>query len=384
MGAPAHGPRPRSPCHERVQVTDEELRQFYDDHPEEFGHGPQIRVRHIYKRTTRQATPAERETARREIEELHRQLGEGASFIELARSHSDSETAQLDGLIGRLDPGALGPKVDRIVWALGEGEISEVVSTPVGFHIFKVDQRIEPFHMEFAEARTRLRRRFERLETEATLAEYLTELLEASGATTIPTASTARTTPFLFALGDLELTRGTFLERVFNLGFNQQRAMPLAEHLEQAVTRELYRWEAERLNLGDEPDLVAQLEQIEQTARVELAYRASTAGARRESRRLRCCGPTSRRTRRGSSRRGYCVCGSSSASSGRKAGNGSSSTRSSSASLQVSEAASSTSPLKRRGGRRTSPRRRGETAAGSIPRPSATGLDLAPRMRFWP
>ncbi len=258
---------------ERVQVTDEELRQFYDDHPEEFGHGPQIRVRNIYKRTTRQATPAERETARREIEELHRQLGEGASFIELARSHSDSETAQLDGLIGRLDPGALGPKVDRIVWALGEGEISEVVSTPVGFHIFKVDQRIEPFHMEFAEARTRLRRRFERLETEETLAEYLTELLEASDAHYDPNGLDGPDDTILFALGDLELTRGTFLERVFNLGFNQQRAMPLAEHLEQAVTRELYRWEAERLNLGDEPDLVAQLEQIEQTARVELAYR---------------------------------------------------------------------------------------------------------------
>ena len=242
--------------------------------PEEFGHGPQIRVRNIFKRTTRQATPEERETARLEIEELHRQLEKGASFIELARNHSDSETAQLDGLIGRLDPGALGPGLDRIVWALGDGEFSEVVSTPVGFHIFKVDQRIEPFHMEFAEARTRLRRRFERLEAEATLAEYFDELLEASGAHYDPEGLDGDDDTLLFALDDFELTRGAFLERVFSLGFNQQRAVSLTEQLEQAITEALYRWEADRLALGDEPDLAAQLEQIEQAAGVELAYRS--------------------------------------------------------------------------------------------------------------
>lgn len=259
---------------ERVEIPEDELRRFYDEHPEEFGHGPQVRVRHIFKRTARDATPQQREQARREIGSLRQQIVEGASFIELARNHSDSETAELDGLIGRLDPGALGPGVDQIVWSLDEGEISEVVSTPVGFHIFRVDQHIEPFHMEFDEARTRLRRRFEREKSEAVLAEYLEELVQASGALYNPTGLVGEDDTVLFALDDFALTRGAFLDRVFGLAFNQQRDVPLAEHLEQAVAEQLYLWEADRLGLAGEPALAAQLQQIEQAARIELAYRA--------------------------------------------------------------------------------------------------------------
>jgi parvulin-like peptidyl-prolyl isomerase len=259
---------------ETVEVTDEEMQRFYDEHPEEFGHGPQIRLRHIFKRTTREASTEEREAARREIDDLYRQLGEGAAFIELARNDSDSETASLDGLIGRLDPGALGPEIDRIVWALDEGEISEVVSTPTGFHIFKVENHIEPFKMEFAEARTRLVRRFTREETEATLAAYFDELLQASGAVFDPDGLEGDDDTVLFALDDFELARGDFLEDVLALGFGEQRTVPLREHLEQAATERLYRWEAERLKIGEEPEMVAHLERIEAAASVELAYRS--------------------------------------------------------------------------------------------------------------
>lgn len=259
---------------ETVAVTDEELREFYDGNPGEFGHGPQIRVRHIYKRVTREASDEERAAARREIEALQRQLEEGASFTELARSHSDSETAAVDGLIGRLDPGALGPEIDQIVWALDEGEVSDIVSTPVGFHIFRVDDRLEPFHMEFDEARSRLRRRFTRLETEATLDEYFDELVEASGAVYDPEGLDGEDDTVLFALGELELDRKDLIDRVFELGFTQQRSVPLLEHLRGIATQELYRWEAQRLGLADEPELVAARQRIEENALVELAYRA--------------------------------------------------------------------------------------------------------------
>ncbi|MDH3523437.1 MAG: peptidyl-prolyl cis-trans isomerase [Acidobacteriota bacterium] len=255
----------------KVAVTDEELREFYDAHPEEFGHGPQIRLRHIFKRTTRDASPEERAAARSAIDDLHRQLMAGASFIELARNQSDSETAPLEGLIGRLDPGALGPAADKIVWALEEGEISDVVSTPVGFHIFRVDNRLAPFHMEFAEARTRLRRRFEREKTEATLDEYFEELVAASGADWSPQDLDGGDDAVLFALGDFRLTRGELLERVLAMPFVDQRSVPLAEHLRQLAAWQLYLWEAERLDLDAE--LAAERQEMERTAQVELAYR---------------------------------------------------------------------------------------------------------------
>lgn len=262
---------------ETVEVTEQELREYYDANPKEFGHGPQVRVRHIFKRTTRDASEAERAAARAAIDDLHRQLTEGASFIELARNQSDSETSSLDGLIGRLDPGALGPAVDEIVWALDEGEFSEVVSTPVGFHIFKVENKIAPFQMDFAEAATRLRRRFERLETEATIESFFDELIEASGAFYDPEAlERADTTDdtVLFSLGDFELTYGQFMQRLFEISFPEQRAVPLLGHLEKVASQELYLWQAEQLGLESEPNLAAQLEETKRSTRVELAYRA--------------------------------------------------------------------------------------------------------------
>lgn len=257
---------------ETVTVTEEELREFYDANPEEFGHGPQIRLRHIFKRTTRDASPEERAAARRAIDDLHRQLQQGASFIELARTQSDSETAPLEGLIGRLDPGALEPEMDRIVWALEEGEISEVVSTPVGFHIFRVDNRLAPFRMDFAEAQTRLRRRFQNERTEASIDEYFDELLAASGAEWNPAGLEGTDDTVLFALGDYRLTRGEFFDRLFTLPFADQRSQSLIEHLREAATQRLYLWEADRLEI--ETELAAQRQEIERVAAIELAYRA--------------------------------------------------------------------------------------------------------------
>ena len=55
---------------------------------------PWILVRHIYKRALPGIPQAERGKVRDETAELVRKLDAGVSFIELAREHSDSETAK--------------------------------------------------------------------------------------------------------------------------------------------------------------------------------------------------------------------------------------------------------------------------------------------------
>jgi len=121
----------------RTAISEEDLRRYYDEHPEEFGHPEQIRLRHIFKRVSRDATPEERDRVRQEMEALLNDIRSGASFGDLAREQSQSETAPLNGLIGRLSRGSLHPSVEKVVWGLNEGEVSDVVPTAVGFHISK-------------------------------------------------------------------------------------------------------------------------------------------------------------------------------------------------------------------------------------------------------
>ncbi len=78
--------------------------------------------------------------------ELVRELEAGVSFIELARVHSDSETAKDGGLLGRISRQApIEPRIREAAWALRDGEHSGVVEVDNGFHILLREQSgVEP------------------------------------------------------------------------------------------------------------------------------------------------------------------------------------------------------------------------------------------------
>ena len=56
----------------------------------------------------------------------------GSPSPELARANSDSETRANDGQVGWVDRGAMAPQLDRVVFSLKEGEVSEPVAVPSG------------------------------------------------------------------------------------------------------------------------------------------------------------------------------------------------------------------------------------------------------------
>lgn len=261
---------------ERGQVRDEDLRTFYDENPDEFGHAEQVRLRHIFKRVSRTATAAERARIRAEADALRKALDEGAVFTELARTQSDSETARFDGLIGRLGRGDLEPAVERIVFGLDEGETSGVVPTAVGFHIFQVVNHVPTFRMPFEEARTRIQRRLTKSFAEKAVASCFEELLEASGATFAPElAEGANADPaaVIFALGEDRITVGDLRDRLEGMSFSAQRERSIREHLTAVATSQLFQWQAARDGLVDEADVATQLAAAERDTRIQRARR---------------------------------------------------------------------------------------------------------------
>lgn len=253
-------------------ITDADVRAFYDAHPKEVSHQGQVRLRHIFRRVDRDAPRDVRDAARREMNELLREIRTGASFEELARTRSDSETAPQGGLIGRMNHGDLGASVERIVWKLKEGEVSEVVGTPVGFHIFRVDTHIPPYRMEFAEALPRLRKRLGFEATDRTLKEQVGELVKASGAVYLPEAATSGAPDaVVFSLGPERLTRAGWEAEVAGWSFAEQRALPMADLLDAFVGDKLRLWEARRLKLEEDPAIAPRIAALRQDAVVRLA-----------------------------------------------------------------------------------------------------------------
>ena len=105
---------------------------------------PRLEIRTIFLRASDDVPEAERQRKLALAQRLRAELQHGASFEELARSYSESSTAPNGGLIPGVRPGMTDPVFEKVVFALDEGEISDVIETASGYHIVRVDRRTGP------------------------------------------------------------------------------------------------------------------------------------------------------------------------------------------------------------------------------------------------
>jgi hypothetical protein len=121
---------------------DDELRSIYErERP-----GLQVRARHILLRVPPDATPAQRDTLIRRAQEIRTQARAGQDFAELARQHSEDPAAERGGDLGFFGRGQMVAPFEEAAFALEPGEVSDVVETPFGFHIIRLEeQRLPPF-----------------------------------------------------------------------------------------------------------------------------------------------------------------------------------------------------------------------------------------------
>lgn len=132
-----------------LAVSDAELRQYYDSHPEEFQKPLAIEVSHIL-------VPTEGEA-----EAIRQRLQKGEPFDTLARQMSkDPATANRGGKLDPIKRGMLVPEFEEAAFRLKVGETSTPVKSPFGFHIIrKTGEKAlppQPFDTAKAEIRARL------------------------------------------------------------------------------------------------------------------------------------------------------------------------------------------------------------------------------------
>ncbi|NVJ17414.1 peptidyl-prolyl cis-trans isomerase [Myxococcus sp. AM010] len=130
-----------SHVYSRVAVTEEELRAWYAAHAQDFHEPEQVHAAQIVVKGL--------DEARR----LQSQLKSGKKFADLARRYSLSADAKLGGDLGFFPRGQMPPAFDEVVFKLGVGQVSDVVSTEYGFHLFRVLERKPARKREFAEVR---------------------------------------------------------------------------------------------------------------------------------------------------------------------------------------------------------------------------------------
>ncbi len=132
--------------------TEEQLRDYYDTHRDEFMTDAQVRLRHILYATEGEALAGK---ARLDAGEI--------SFSDLAKAETtDVKTKRLGGMLGLVSKdmpipqlGAL-PELQAVIFDLPVGVVSGPVESKLGWHLLLVEEKIEPKPLEFEQVESRI------------------------------------------------------------------------------------------------------------------------------------------------------------------------------------------------------------------------------------
>lgn len=118
-----------------VTVSDEQIRQHYNENIERYRKPEQVKASHILVKTGEGFLS--NDDALKKIGEAQKALADGMAFDEAAKKFSDDSTAARGGDLGFFGRGRMVQPFNDAVFALGEGEISTPVQTQFGYHIIQ-------------------------------------------------------------------------------------------------------------------------------------------------------------------------------------------------------------------------------------------------------
>lgn len=153
----------------RTALGPDEARKWYDEHREQLGRGERVRARQIVTRTNEEAQAVRKEALR------------GVDFEALAREHSIVPDAKAGGDLGWFSRGQMPPVVEDASFALRKNQIGEVVSSPWGYHVFKVIERDDGAVPSFAAAEKSIELELRRRAVARAQSEYVANLRKRVG-----------------------------------------------------------------------------------------------------------------------------------------------------------------------------------------------------------
>jgi len=123
---------------DKVNVTDKEIQDYYQKNIDLFKQPFQMRVNQIFIQSDSKGGDSRKKELRSKAEKILKNLKDDQDFADLAREYSDGPTKNKGGDLGYLRKGQLEKQFESKIFALKKGEITDVIETEYGFHIFKV------------------------------------------------------------------------------------------------------------------------------------------------------------------------------------------------------------------------------------------------------
>ena len=164
-----------------VNVREREIRRYFKKYEDNFVTPAEIKARHILFKLAPDASEELLQEKRQQLGKLLDQIKGGASFEELAIKHSEDGTAAEGGDLGWFKPGEMVPEFENAAFAMETGQVSEIVRSPFGLHLIKVEQRKQEVTKSLDEVRDEITEILAESRAQKLLDEELEKLLELAG-----------------------------------------------------------------------------------------------------------------------------------------------------------------------------------------------------------
>ncbi len=148
----------------KIVVSSDDVNQYYEFHKEEFVTPLLLNASHILVPTEEEAIA------------IKATLDTGIDFEEVAKQKSTDATAQRGGDLGYFQRGQFAPEFERAVFELKMGEISQPVKTRFGYHVIRLNDRVEPKIRELASVKKLVEERLLSEKRSKYFREYITRL----------------------------------------------------------------------------------------------------------------------------------------------------------------------------------------------------------------
>ena len=154
-------------------VGDSDMKRYFQEHRDRFALSEEYTLSQIL---IRPRSPVDTAEAMEKVREVMARLKQGESFQDLALRFSDGPNAAGGGRLGLVRQGELLPAIERAIANLVPGGISDVVETPEGFSIVRLEDKKPKQFRPFEAVRTEIQRLVFQQKSEDAFHTWLTEL----------------------------------------------------------------------------------------------------------------------------------------------------------------------------------------------------------------
>lgn len=142
----------------RVVISPSEVEDFYKQNPEKFRAPDRVRVRSLTIKKSQE--PREKgipdEKAKTRLQHLEQTLKARNNFEEVVQRFSEDSHAKQDGLGDWIEHGSMIESVDEVLFKTSVGQLTPIVETPVGYHIFRIIEKEPAQERKFAEVKDQI------------------------------------------------------------------------------------------------------------------------------------------------------------------------------------------------------------------------------------